>query len=147
MKKFVLFSMLLSLALVASCQKQNSTAEQQLARRKADLDAREKALDEREKALAAREKFAVNPRVPAATRVAPSEPQRTVPPELKGLIADPSTARGDRERRMQDRMAQRQRRFEEMQKLRAARALQRPQVTTSPTEDASSTPTSSPTPE
>jgi len=48
--------MLIPLAMVCSCQKQNAAAEQQLAQRKAELDTREKALDEREKALAEREK-------------------------------------------------------------------------------------------
>jgi len=48
-KTFAL-SALIPLALICSCQKQDSTAEQQLAQRKTELDAREKALDEREKA-------------------------------------------------------------------------------------------------
>jgi hypothetical protein len=48
--------MLISFAMICSCQKQDSVAEQQLTQRKAELDAREKALDEREKALAEREK-------------------------------------------------------------------------------------------
>ena len=39
---------------------QDSTAEQQLAQRKAELDAREKALDEREKALAKKERATAN---------------------------------------------------------------------------------------
>jgi hypothetical protein len=38
--------MLISLAMVCCCQKQDAAAEQQLAQRKAELDAREKALDE-----------------------------------------------------------------------------------------------------
>ncbi|PYI41944.1 MAG: hypothetical protein DMF12_08380 [Verrucomicrobia bacterium] len=51
MKKFFVISMLISFAMICSCQKQDLAAEQQLAQRKAELDAREKALDEREKAL------------------------------------------------------------------------------------------------
>jgi hypothetical protein len=145
MKKLFVLSMLLPFALVCSCQKQGSTAEQQLAQRKAQLDAREKALDEREKALAARENLAAKPGFPAPPRVAPAEPQRTIPPELKGLIADPSQGRADREQRMQERLAERQRRMEEIQKMRAARALPRPQATAPATEEASPTP--SPTPE
>jgi hypothetical protein len=145
MKKLFVLSMLIPCALVCSCQKHDSTAEQQLAQRKAELDAREKALDEREKALATRENLAAKPRIPAVPRVAPAEPQRTVPPELKGLIADPSQGRADREQRMQERLAQRQRRMEEIQKMRAARALPRPQATAPATEEASPTP--SPTPE
>ena len=145
MKKVFVLSLLLPFALVCSCQKQDSTAEQQLAQRKADLDAREKGLDEREKALAGREKLAVTPRVPRVPRVAPAEPQRSVPPELKGLIADPSQGGADREQRMQERLAERQRRMEEIQKMRAARALPRPQATAPVTEAASPSP--SPTPE
>ena len=145
MKKLFVLSMLIPFALVCSCQKQDSTGEQQLAQRKAELDAREKALDEREKALAARENLAGKPIVPAVPRVAPAEPQRTVPPELKGLIAAPSNARADREQRMQERLAERQRRLEEIHKMRAARALPRPQATAPATEAASPTP--SPTPE
>jgi hypothetical protein len=147
MKKLFVLSTLILLTLVCSCQKQDSTAEQQLAQRKAELDAREKALDEREKALAEREKLAVKPRVPAVPRVAPAEPQRSIPPELKGLIADPSQGRASREERMQERLAERQRRLEEIQKMRAARALPRPQATAPATEAASPSPSPSPTPE
>jgi hypothetical protein len=145
MKKLFVVALLIPFVLVCSCQKQNSTAEQQLAQRKAELDAREKALDEREKALADREKLAAKARVPTVPRVAPAESQRSVPPELKGLIADPSQTRTDREQRMQDRLAERQRRMEEIQKMRAARALQRPQATAPATEAAS--PSASPTPQ
>jgi hypothetical protein len=56
MKRLFVLSMLIPLAMVCFCQKQNAAAEQQLAQRKAELDTREKALDEREKALAEREK-------------------------------------------------------------------------------------------
>ena len=145
MKKVFVLSLLIPFALVCSCQKQDSTAEQQLAQRKTELDAREKALDEREKALADREKLVAKPRVPPVPRTVPAEPQRSVPPELKGLIADPSHARGDREQRIQERLAESQRKFDEVQKMRAARALPRPQATAPATEAASPSP--SPTPE
>jgi hypothetical protein len=145
MKKRFVLSLLIPFALVCSCQKQDTTAEQQLAQRKAELDAREKALDEREKDLTDREKLAAKPRVPAVPRISPGEPQRSVPPELKGLIADPSHARADREQRMQERLAERQRKMDEIQKMRAARARQRPQATAPATEAASPSP--SPTPE
>src|SRR5262245_39402144 len=140
MKKTLVLSLLIPFAVVCSCQKQDSTAEQQLAQRKAELDAREKALDERETALTDRERLAAKPRIPTVPRVAPAEPQRTVPPELKGLIADPSQARTDREQRMQERLVERQRRMEEIQKMRAARAAQRPHATTPATEAASPSP-------
>ena len=56
MKKLFALSMLIPLAMVCSCQKQDAASEQQLAQRKVELDTREKALDEREKALSEREK-------------------------------------------------------------------------------------------
>src|SRR6266699_3629851 len=76
MKKLFTLTMLISFAMICSCQKQDSAAEQQLAQRKTDLDAREealadrksalderqKALDEREKSLAEKEKATMNTR-------------------------------------------------------------------------------------
>ena len=145
MKKFFVLSLLIPFALACSCQKRDATAEQQLVQRKADLDAREKALDEREKALTDREKLAAKPSVPTVPRTVPAQPQRSIPPELQGLMADPSQGRGDREQRIQERLAERQRKIEEIQKMRAARARARPQPTTPATEAASPSP--SPTPE
>jgi hypothetical protein len=148
MKKTFVLSLLIPFALVCSCQKQDSTAEQQLAQRKTELDAREKALDEREKALAEREKLVAKPRVaPVAPvpRIAPAEPQRTVPPELKGLMADPSQLRSEREQRIQERLVERQRKMEEVQRMRV-RAVPRNQATAPSTEQAAS-PSPSPTPE
>ena len=88
MKKPLVLSLLIPFALVCSCQKQDSTADQQLAQRKTELDAREKALDEREKALAAQERLVVRPRVAPVPRPrpAPAESQRTVPPDLQDLV-------------------------------------------------------------
>ena len=145
MKKISVLSLLIPFALLCSCQKQDSTAEQQLAQRKTELDAREKALDEREKALAEREKLVAKPRVAPVPRITPAEPQRTVPPELKGLMADPSQIRTEREQRMQERLAERQRKMEEVQKMRVP-ALRRTQATAPATEQAAS-PSPSPTPE
>jgi len=145
MKKFFVASLLIPFVLACSCQKRDTTAEQQLVQQKAELDAREKALDEREKALADREKLAAKPSVPTVPRTLPAQPQRSVPPELQGLIADPSQSRGDREQRIQERLAERQRKIEEIQRMRAARARARPQPTT-PTAEAAS-PSPSPTPE
>ena len=145
MKKKFALSLLIPFALVCSCQKQDSTAEQQLAQRKTELDARENALDEREKALAEREKLVAKPRVPSVPRIAPAEPQRTVPPELKGLMADPSQLRTEREQRIQERLAERQRKMEEVQKRRV-RALPPGQATV-PSPEQPASPTPSPTPE
>jgi hypothetical protein len=51
MKKLFTLSMLISVAMICSCQKQDSAAEQQLAQRKTEVDARETALIERLNAL------------------------------------------------------------------------------------------------
>jgi hypothetical protein len=86
MKKTLLLSFLIPFALVCSCQKQDSTAEQQLAQRKTELDAREKALDEREKALAQQEKLVARRRPVPIPRPVPAVPQRTVPADLQSLL-------------------------------------------------------------
>ena len=145
MKKTFVLSLLIPFALVCSCQKQDSTAEQQLAQRKTELDARETALDEREKALAQRAKLVATPRIAPVPRIAPAEPQRMVPPELKGLMADPSQLRTEREQRIQERLVERQRKMEEVQRMRV-RAVPRNQATAASTEKAAS-PSPSPTPE
>jgi len=171
MKKFFVLSVLISCAIICSCQKQDLAAEQQLAQRKAELDAREKALDEREKALDEREKaLAEREKAIASARMIPSDiqPRRQVrdaeqlkaererrlqelPPDLKGLIADPSQGRDENDTRMQERLAQRQRRMAEFEKARMAHAV-RPfgaeatSPTPSPTVQAAS-PFPSPTPE
>jgi hypothetical protein len=89
MKKTFVLSLLIPFALVCSCQKQDSTAEQQLAQRKMELDAREKALDEREKALAERAKLVARPRVAPVPRPrpTPAEGQRAVPPDLQEMLS------------------------------------------------------------
>jgi hypothetical protein len=51
MKNVFILSMVMSLATICSCQKQDSTAAQELAKRRADLDATGKALNERMDAL------------------------------------------------------------------------------------------------
>lgn len=152
MKNIFALTLLISFALACSCQKQDSTAEQQLVQRKTELDAREKALDEREKALderekasAEREKLVAKPRITPVPRIAPAEPHATVPPELQGLIPDPSKLRTEREQRMQERLAERQRKMEEVQRRRV-RALPPSQATAPATEEAAS-PSPSPTPE
>jgi hypothetical protein len=128
MKKLCVLSMLIAFAMGSSCQKQDLTAEQQLAQWKAQLDAREKALDEREKASAEKE----NPK--ASVQAALPDPQ------LQGLIRDPAEIKAERESRLQERMAQRQRRMEELHARRMARAL------TPPGTEATS-PSPSPTPQ
>ena len=98
--------MLISLAMICSCQKQDSAAEAQLAQRKTELDVREEALvqreqavDEREKAVAEREKAVANSRIIQPRRQAPDAAQaeadrqrriQQLPPELRALVPDRS---------------------------------------------------------
>ncbi|MBO0695673.1 MAG: hypothetical protein J2P56_06170 [Verrucomicrobia bacterium] len=129
MKKLSVLSMLIPLAMVCSCQKQDATAEQQLAQRKAELDAREKTLDEREKALAEREKvLARAPKLPANVQL-PNNAGNPVPaPSIpEGLIPtrDNTSLQSDRDRRIQDRLAQRQERLDALRKKREMRAMSR----------------------
>jgi hypothetical protein len=107
------------------------------------LDAREKALDEREKALADRAKIVMRPRVVPVPRTAPAASQRTVPPDLQGLMADPNQARTEREQRMQERLAERQRKMEEVQRMRVPAVRHQ----TAPATDQTDSPSPSPTPE
>ena len=155
MKKLFVLSMLISFAIVCSCQKQDSAVEQQLAQRKAELDAREKTLDEREKALAERERAMASRRVkpadvqpqgtirdPAQVKAERDKRIQQLPPELQlqGLIADPSRDKADKDSRMQERLAQRQRRMEELQKARMSRAVKRSAATSPEAEATSPTP-------
>jgi hypothetical protein len=147
MKTFAL-SLLIPLALICSCKKQDSNAEQQLTQQKAELDARQKELDEKEKALEGREKLLVKPRVPSVPRIAPvasAEPHQTLPPELTGLVADPSKLRAEREQRMQERLAARQHKIEEVQRRRLR--VSPPVQATAPSPQEATSPSPSPTPE
>ena len=164
MNKIFALLMLISIAMICSCQKQDSAAEQQLAQRKAELGAREKALDEREKALAEREKATASARMippdlqsrrqvrdPAQVKAERERRLQQLPPALQGLIADPSQGRDETDTRMQERIAQRERRMEELQRKRMAHAV-RPfgADTTSPTPSPAieaTSPSPSPTPE
>jgi len=87
MKTNFILSMVIPFAMICSCQKQDSAAEQQLAQRKTELDARKKALAAREKALAEREKATAN--------------ARTIPPGVQGQTPDPSQVNAERDRRIQ----------------------------------------------
>jgi hypothetical protein len=112
MKKMFILWMLISLATICSCQKQDSTAEAELTQRKAELDVREealvqreKAVDEREKAVAQRERAVATSRIIRSQRQVPdaaqaeAERQRRIqqlPPELKALIPDRSRIDAER---------------------------------------------------
>ncbi len=135
MKKTFLLSTLAALAMICSCQKQDSTAEAQLAQRKTELDVREealvqreKAVDEREKAVAEREKTVASPRIIQSQRQVPdaaqaeAERQRRIqqlPPELRALIPDRSrmdAAKAEKDAAAQDRAVQMQRSPEDVRK-------------------------------
>jgi hypothetical protein len=140
MKRLFALSILILLAMVCSCQKQDATAEQQLAQRKAELDTREKALDEREKALVEREKVvARTPRLPTDLQLrsankdssgnpipAPSIPAGLVP------TRDTTQLKAERDRRIQERLAQRQQRLDALRKMREMRAQQSSSAPASP---------------
>jgi hypothetical protein len=101
MKKMFVLSMLASAAMICSCQKKDSAAEQQLAQRKAELAAREEelaerlnsldekmnSLDQRVKELAEKEEAAAN--------------ARTNPPDVQGQTADPAQLQAETERMLQ----------------------------------------------
>jgi hypothetical protein len=126
-KKFIVPT-LIALAMICSCQKQDSAAETQLAQRKAGLDLRQKALDEREKAVAERENAVANSRIiqprtqvlDAAQINAEREKKiQQLPPELRALIPatpDPSRMKAERDRKIQELLSLRQRRLEELQR-------------------------------
>ncbi len=126
MKKLFVLSMLIPLAMVCSCQKQNAAAEQQLAQRKAELDTREKALDEREKALAGREKAVARAAMLSADhqlRALKKDDSSNVPPSATippGLAPpDNSQLKASREKRIEDLRALRQHRLEALQRMRS----------------------------
>jgi|SRR5213080_1171034 len=103
MKKIFILPMVISFAMICSCQKQDAVAEQQLAQRKVELDTREdalierlnaldekvNALDERVKALAENEKSRAN--------------AQTIPPDAQSqdIVRDPAEAEAERDRVIQ----------------------------------------------
>jgi hypothetical protein len=135
MKKMFVLSMLIPLAMICSCQKQDSAAEAQLAQRKTELDAREealvqreKAVDQREKAVAEREKAVANSRVIQSQGQTPDAAQaqaererkiQELPPEFRALIPDRSqldAAKVEKDRMTRERLGQRQLGPEDLQR-------------------------------
>jgi len=106
MKKLFVLPALMVFVAVSSCQKNDSTIDQ-VAERKAQLDAREKALDAREKSLDARERTTTDSRAATALQAVPPDAQA----ELKRLIPDPAHVKAERQRRLQERISQRQRKL------------------------------------
>lgn len=101
MKKILVLSMLVSLAMICSCQKKDSAAEQQLAQRKTELDAHQEALDERMNGLQERVN-ALDERVNAlaekqeATMNAPPNPTG-----VQGQISVPAQVEAEKQRIIQ----------------------------------------------
>ena len=160
MKKIIVLSTLVSLAMICGCQKNDSVAEAQFAQRKAELDKREKGLDDREKALVAKEKMIGSLRaIPSGlqSRRQPVDPEQAkaererriqqLPPELQALIRDRSlldTRAAEKSRTTEDPAAQLRRRLEEERKKKMS-AIASPSAETPDTQ--STSPSPSPTPE
>ena len=102
MKKMFVLSMLISLTMICSCQKQDSVAEAQLAQRKTELDAREKGLDERENAVAEREKaVAAREKALSAREKAAASVQSPTDAQSRGAIPDAAQLNPERDKRIQ----------------------------------------------
>ena len=101
MKKMFVLSMLISFAMICSCQKQDSTAEQQLAQRKTDLDAREEALAERKSALDEREKALDEREKALAEKEKATMNARTNPTNVQGQTPDPAQVEAEKDRMIQ----------------------------------------------
>jgi hypothetical protein len=108
MKKIFILPMLISFAMICSCQKQDSAAEQQLAQRKVELDAREDALIERLNALDEK----VNALDKRLNALAENEKSRTnvqtIPPgaQSQDVIRDEAQIKAERDRVIQQFRAQ-----------------------------------------
>jgi myosin heavy subunit len=101
MKKIFILPTFISLAMICSCQKQESAAEQELAQRKTDLDARENALDERMNALDGKVK-ALDEKVNAlAEKEKTTANARTIPTDVQPQISDPAQVQAERDAAIQ----------------------------------------------
>ena len=119
MKTFWILSVIISFAMICSCQKQDSAAEQQLSQQKAELDAREKALDERVNALDERVNV-LNGRVNAlADQQKPMANVRTVPTNPQTQISDPAQIQAERDAAIQQFSAEIRARMPDHSKLTA----------------------------
>jgi hypothetical protein len=103
MKNIFIIPMVISFAMICSCQKQDVVAEQQLAQRKVELDAREEALDERLNAFDAKLN-ALDAKVKALAENEKSRANvQTISPDAQSqdVIRDPADAQAERDRVMQ----------------------------------------------
>jgi chromosome segregation ATPase len=102
MKQYFFLLMLISFAVICSCQKQDSTTQQQLAHQKLEVDAREKALDEKVNALDEKVN-ALNEKVNALENEKTAANARTSPSaESPDTFSDPAQANAERDRKIQE---------------------------------------------
>ena len=98
MKKIFILPTFISLAMICSCQKQDSAAEQELAQRKTELDARENALDERMNALDERVKaLDETVKILAENQKAMANAETSLT-GVQGETPDPAQVQAERER-------------------------------------------------
>ena len=101
MKNLFVLSMVISFATICSCQKQDSTAEQELAKRRAELDATEKALNEKMEALDERVSF-LDAKLNALTEAQKTTPSaRAFPAPVQDRTPDPAQLQAARKQAMQ----------------------------------------------
>jgi uncharacterized protein YlxW (UPF0749 family) len=125
MKKLFTFSMLISFAMICSCQKQDPAAEQQTAQQKAKLDAREKALNERVNALDERMNV-LNGRVNAlADQQKAMANVRTIPTDPQTQISDPAQLQAERDAAIQQLSAELRARIPDDSKMKADGGMER----------------------
>ena len=138
MKRIFVLSMLIPVAMMCSCQKQDSAAEVQLAQRKAELDARERAfdeklnsldervnsLDQRVKELAEKQKAITTSGViesrdqvpdPAQAQAERDRTIQQVPAEFRSMIGNDAKMKGEREREIKAQRTQTQHGLEKLQ--------------------------------
>jgi DNA repair exonuclease SbcCD ATPase subunit len=101
MKKIFTISIVVALAMICSCQKQDSAAEQQLAERTRQLEARETALDGQEKALQERESALAERESALAEREKAIANASTIASEVQRQTSDPAQVKADRDRRIE----------------------------------------------
>ena len=125
MKELFTLSMLISFAMICSCQKQDSAAEQQLAQQKAKLDAREKALNERVNALDERMNV-LNGRVNAlADQQKAMANVRTIPTDPQTQISDPAQVQAERDAAIQQLSAEIRARIPDETKMKVDGGMER----------------------
>jgi chromosome segregation ATPase len=118
MKKIFILPMLISFAMICSCQKQDSAADVQLAQQKAELDAREKALDERLNSLDERVS-SLDQRLKALTEKKAAANAGLNPADVQDQTPDPAQVQAERERTIQQFSAEMRARVPDDSKMKA----------------------------